>query len=98
MPIHLGNGKNILSMTLVDIGTGKEVILFEREGSRCHFYDDIDFDGYIITLRIDWGDIRNSDPMLDADVYINVSGNKSKKINTGKWHHTLKDFDEMGSR
>ena len=98
MPIDLGNGKNVLSMKLIDVGTGKEVSLFEREGSRCHFYDDIEFDGYIITLRIDWGDIRNSDPVMDADVYINNSCAKGKKIRYGKWHHTAKNFDEIENK
>ena len=85
-------------MTLVNLGTGKEVTLFEREGSRCHFYDDIYLDDYIITLRIDWGDIRNTDPVLDADVCRNILGKKGKKLKNGKWHHTLKDFDEMENR
>ena len=94
MAIDLGKGKNVLSMTLIDLSTGKETTLFERQGSKCHFNEDIYFQNYIITLRIDWGDIRNSDPVLDADIYQNESGNKGEKLRNGHWHHTLKDFDE----
>lgn len=92
MPIDLGGGKSIVSMTLFDLHTGKETTLFEREGSRCQFHEDIYFKGYIITLRVHWGDIRNTDPVLDADIYVDVSDKKGKKIRSGKWHHTLKEF------
>ena len=99
MPIDLGNGKNVLSMTLFDLRTGKETTLFEHEGSRCHFYKDICFENYIITLRIHWDDIKNGDPVLDADIYPNISGKKGKKkLRNGPWHHTLKEFDEIENR
>ncbi|MBI5048446.1 MAG: hypothetical protein HZB54_05840 [Deltaproteobacteria bacterium] len=98
MPIDLGNGKNILSMTLIDMNSGKEITLYEREGSRCHFHEDIYFEGYIITLRVDWGDMWNTDPVLDADIYQNVSGKKGKKLRNGNWHHTLKEFDANENR
>lgn len=98
MTIDLGNGKCVLSMTLVDLSTGNEQTLFEREGSRCHFNDDVYFQNYIITLRIDWGDLQNEDPVLDADIYENVSGRKGKKLKNGPWHHTLKEFDQGENR
>jgi hypothetical protein len=41
MAIDLGNGKSVLAMRLLDLSTGKETTLFEREGSRCHFRDDL---------------------------------------------------------
>ena len=85
-------------MTTVDLCTGKETPLFEREGSKCHFNDDLYLKDYIITLRIDWGDIRNTDPVLDADIYQNISGKKGKKLRNGNWHHTLKEFGENENR
>lgn len=94
MPIDLGNGKAVLSMTLIDISNGKELTLFERESSKCHFHEDIYFGDYIVTLRIDWGDIQNTDPVMDADIYLNDSMKKGKKIKNGSWHHTVKKFDE----
>ena len=98
MAIDLGNGKNILSMTLVDMSSGKEKTLLERQGSRCHFYEDIYFEGHIITLRVDWGDIRNTDPVLDADIYQDISGRKGKKLRNGSWHHTLKESNANENR
>ncbi|MBN1545261.1 MAG: hypothetical protein JW902_01225 [Syntrophaceae bacterium] len=94
MSIDLGNGKSVVSMTLTDLHTGKVSTLFERKGKRCHFHEDIYFENYIITLRVDWGDIRNTDPVLDADIYRDDSGNKGKKLRNGKWHHTSKQFNE----
>ena len=95
MAIDLGNGKHVLSISLIDIKNGNEMNLFERHGSKCHFNEDIFFGEYIITLRIDWGDIQNTDPVLDADIYRNDSGKKGIKIKSGKknWHHTNKTFD-----
>jgi len=98
MSIDLGNGKSVVSITLVDCRSGKETILFEREGSRCHFNEDIHFEGYIITLRVDWGDMRNTDPVLDADIYQNQSGAKGDRLKNGGWHHTLKEFDDKENR
>ena len=98
MTIDLGSGKCVLSMTLVDLSTGNEQTLFEHEGSRCHFNDDVYFQNYIITLRIDWGDLQNEDPVLDADIYENVSGRKGKKLKNGPWHHTSKEFDQGKNR
>ncbi len=92
MAIDLGHGKSILSMSLLDINTGEETTLFKRTGSRCHFRDDIFLDDYIITLRVDWGDIRDTDPVLDADIYENVSGLKGRKLRNGPWHTTEKKF------
>ena len=98
MAIALGNGKNILSMTLIDLSSGKETHLFERSESRCHFLEDINYQQYIITLRIDWGDIRDTDPVLDADIFQNNNGKKGKRLKNGKWHHTLKQFDEQSNK
>lgn len=92
MPIKIDKNKYVLSMKLVNIDTNDEMLLFERKGSRCHFNNEIITDGYIICLRVDWGDIENSDPVLDADVYKNISGGKGKKIK-GHWHHTNKTYD-----
>jgi hypothetical protein len=41
---------------------------------------------------MDWGDIRNTDPGLDSDIYENVSGNKGRRLRNGPWHHTIKNF------
>jgi len=91
MAIDLDGGKSVLSMSLLDLNSGDEATLFERTCSRCLFRDDISFDQYIITLRVDWGDIRNTDPVLDADIYENVSGKKGRRLRNGPWHHTMKN-------
>lgn len=95
MAIDLGNGKHVLSMKLVDTNTGKERTLFEREGRYCHFVDDIEHEDLIIRLRIDWKDIRNSDPVLDAQIYRRILNQKPKEIpKRSEWHHTIKKCDQ----
>jgi hypothetical protein len=96
MPIQIDkNGHiDILSMTLVNIDTNDEMFLFERKGRKCHFNKEILTDDYIIYLRVDWGDIKNSDPVLDAQIYRNISGKRGKKIRYGSWHHTEKTYDQ----
>lgn len=51
MAIEIGNGKKALSMTIVNIDTKDEMLLYERAGSRCFFNNNIFFGEYIITLR-----------------------------------------------
>jgi len=100
MPIQPDKDKQkyILAMKLINIDTREEIPLFEREESICHFANEIITDDYIIVLRIDWSDIRNSDPVLDADIYKNVSGLKGDRIRTGPWHHTEKKNDPASNK
>jgi len=98
MSIRLGNGKKISAMTITDVDSGAQKNLFEREGSKCYFNEDIYFENYMITLRIDWGDIEKGDPVLDADIYCGYSGIKVKKLKNGPWHHTVKNFDVNANR
>ena len=94
-PIQPDKTKNIyiLSLTLVNIDTNEEMLLFQRPESRCHFTQEIKTDDHIIYLRVDWTDIRNSDPTLDAEVYSNVSGKRGEKLRYGPWHHTERKYD-----
>jgi len=93
MGIKLDDGRSIISMVLINTDTGEESQLFERTGSRCYFHEEIHFGNYIINLRIDWGDIQDSDPILDADLYQKSEGKKNRKIKNSIWHHTKKKYD-----
>ena len=94
MPIQPDKNKRIyiLSMILENIDTNEEQLLFERRGSSCHFANEIRTDDYIINLRVDWSDIKNTDPVLDADIYRNILGKRGNIIK-GPWHHTDKSYD-----
>lgn len=96
MPIQPDKNKHIyiVEMKLINIDTKEEMLLFERKGSRCHFANELTNCDYIIQLRVDWDDIKNSDPLLDADIYRNIFGRKGKKIRYGSWHHTEKKYDQ----
>lgn len=87
------NSTRIVSVKLINSDTGKESTLIEKEGSRCHFLEVFHFQNYLIQLRLDWGDVINGDPMLDADI---LTENTCKKnwLRKGSWHHTKKELDE----
>jgi hypothetical protein len=97
MPIQPDKNKRIyiLSMILVNIDTSEEQLLFEKKGSKCHFANEIRTEDYIIYLRVDWSDIKNTDPVLDADIYRNILGKRGNNpIKTkSSWHHTEKTYD-----
>ena len=80
-----------VSVTLEDIKTGKKELLYEKE--RCKkisFKKVFPFEGYDIQLRLDWDDLVNGEPRLDADIRDKKTG---KMIKKGKWHHTDPIFD-----
>ena len=73
----------------MDLDTNKEETLYEREGSNCSFKHFFSYNNYSIQLRLDWDDLTNEDPTLDADIVDQKSG---KLIKNGKWHHTKLEF------
>lgn len=90
MTIELGKSKCVLSVTLTDITEGTNYVLFHRENRACSFTEDIEYKDFIITLRIDWRDIQDGDPTLDADIYRILADGSRKKYKNGRktWHHT----------
>lgn len=88
--MKIDNSTEIVSVTMIDIDTGEEKKLREREGSKCHFREKIELENNWIQLRVDWGDIRNEEPILDADIYSKTTG---KKIKNGPWHQNEKKLD-----
>jgi len=91
--MRLDPGTEIKSVTLIDIKTNEEISLFERSGSCCHFRKTIIYKNYFIQLRFDWRDTdKYGEPVLDADIWTEVSGKKVFK-RKGAWHHTKKETD-----
>lgn len=98
MSVKINDSTRVLAMKFIDTDTNEERPLFERENSKCFFIkDDLDFGDYIITLRIDWGDMNEREPILDADIYKKIQGRKKKKIKNGHWHHTKKELDSSAN-
>ncbi len=94
--MRLDDSTEIKSATLIDLNKGKELKLFERTGCRCHFHKEFTFKNYFIQLRLDWSDIRNNEPTLDADIWI-MKDYEKKFLKKGEWHHTERKIDpEMG--
>lgn len=92
--MKLDDTTEILSISIIDINRGTEARLFEREGSRCHFNEIFRFQEYFIQLRLDWDDLNNGEPMLDADIWTEKCGKKDF-LKKGPWHHTKKKFDNV---
>lgn len=96
--MRLDPGTEIKSVEFIDVNTNEKIPLSERFGSRCHFRDTIKYKNYFVLLRLDWGDIdKNREPVLDADIWTEVSGKKVYK-RKGVWHHTKKEIDPKTSQ
>jgi len=87
-----GNNIDIVECVLINLEDSSESKLFEREDSKCHFREGIHFGQYIIQLRLDWTDMRNNEPVLDADIYVKPKSSRSK-LRNGSWHHTVKRYN-----
>ena len=88
MAFQLPDGRIALKTVLINRSSGREEILFELEGSLNHFAQDIAHGEYIIRLRIDWKDLWEGEPTLDADIFKNDAGKAGKKLRNQEWHHT----------
>lgn len=92
--MKLDPGTEIKSVEIIDVDTNEKISLYEKIGSRCHFRDKFKYKNYFVQLRLDWSDIDNyGEPVLDADIWTEVSGKKIFK-RKGVWHHTKKEIDK----
>jgi len=88
--MEIDDSTKIISVSMIDAKVGTESELFEREGSRCHFNEVFQFKDYFIQLRLDWDDLRNGEPTLDADIWKELPTGE-KRARNGEWHHTEKE-------
>jgi hypothetical protein len=92
--MKIDDSTQIISVKFIDVDTKKEKELVERPGSRCHFNEVLCFGNYFIQLRLDWGDTKNGDPLLDADIWTETHGRKKFLRKKGtEWHHIEKKPD-----
>jgi hypothetical protein len=92
----------VTEVEIINKKTGETKILFEREGSYCHFMDEFCFGRFLMQLRLDWTDqdSKYQEPTLDADIYTKnkVTGEKIKyKSGKHMWHHTSISKDKEGN-
>ena len=91
--MKLNESTEIVEIKIIDVDTGKEYIPSEKPDRKQHFINTFQFENYCIQLRLDYSDIRNGEPTLDADIWIeSESGKKDKQM--GDWHHTEKKLDK----
>lgn len=89
-PIRLSLEKSVLAVELFDLRANNRVGTYHREGSRCTFTDEIAHAQFRIVLRIDWGDMKDAEPMLDMDVVrIREDGTRARLVpKKNPSHHT----------
>jgi hypothetical protein len=97
--ISLTLGKSVLAVELFDIVANKLLATYHRERSRCSFTDEILHREYEIILRVDWGDLKDGEPVLDMDVYrTNSDGSRTQvQPRSASWHHTTLSTLQPGS-
>ncbi len=86
---------HLISVRIVNLDTNEEEVFYEKEGSRCYFKKWFSFENYEIQLRLDWDDVANGEPMLDADIKDKTS---DKPIKKGRWHHIKMQYDPQANR
>jgi hypothetical protein len=84
-----------ISASFENIDTGNKEVLFDRVGSNCSFSKFINFENYQVQLRLDWDDLINGKPRLDADIKDKTTGIMLRK---GPWHHTDPEFMKSEGR
>ncbi len=92
--MKLNNSTMVISAKLINSDDGTESTLFVRKGRRQHFREEFRFQDYLIYLRLDWDDVRNGDPVLDADIFTEINGKKKSLGKRHPWHHIVKKWDE----
>lgn len=95
--MKLDDSTTITEVIMTNMDDDTESTLYEEKGSKCHFYKKVDFQNFIITLRLDWSDVINGDPILDADIWRKPK-NKKNRLKNGRWHHTRKNYDPTSCR
>jgi hypothetical protein len=93
--IKLCLGKQVLGVELFDLLSNQRIATFHREGSHCSFSDEISYEQFFITLRLDWGALHDGEPTLDLDVSEVSPGGTRKALKPKRIlnHHTrLSEF------
>jgi hypothetical protein len=89
---------NMVSVRIVNLDTNEEEVLYEREGSECRFAKEFSYENHIIYLRLDFGDIRNGEPMLDAQIKEKTTGKFLETRRHPPWHHTENKYEDQAGR
>lgn len=95
--IKIDGSTSIISVKLININDGAELELLEKVGSKCLFRDKFEYEGYVIQLRLDFNDIKNGEPILDADIW-QKTAKENIPLKNGPWHHSKKTYDKIMSR
>lgn len=58
----------MLYVELVDLERKEQIRTFHRDRRRCTFTEELNYHGFDLILRLDWGVLVDGEPMLDLDV------------------------------
>ena len=86
----------MVSVRTVNLDTNEEEILHEYPfKKRCRFAKEFSHGNFEIWLRLDFEDIRNGEPTLDAQIKDKITG---KFIRYREWHYTEMTYDAQAGR
>jgi len=94
----MSNPSYLVSLRKVNLDTNEEEVLYEREGSECRFAKEFSYENYEIRLRLDFKDIRNGEPVLDADIKDKTTGKFLETRRHPPWHHTEMEYEDQAGR
>ncbi|MGP9647597.1 hypothetical protein ACT3R8_11670 [Halomonas sp. AOP42-C2-23] len=89
-PIKRGQLQEEIGEAIVEFIDSDEELTLETKGdSTCHFFPRFTVGDDEVQLRVDWSDIHDGHPVLDADFYCSKTGRKrSLKGCRLESHHT----------
>jgi len=67
-PIRLSLEKGVLAVEMYDLASSRAIAMVARERGRCSFAKEFPHGPFLITLRLDWGQMEDGEPTLDMDV------------------------------
>ena len=79
----------IVRAVVTDLDTGQVSQLTAKPGSVCHFLERFEIGGYLVQLRLDWGDLDgHGHPRLDADFLNPATREHDRSMERHPAHHT----------
>ena len=89
----------MVSVRTVNLDTNEEEFLHEYPfKKRCRFAKEFSHGNFEIYLRLDFEDIRNGEPMLDAQIKDKTTGKFLETRRGPPWHHTEMKYEDQAGR
>ena len=95
--LKINHNTYIEFLSLINANTKEELVLNKSKKTKCHYSEEFEYGEYILHLRIDWEDVRNGHPTLDADIWKKPKSHDTR-LENDKWHHNEITIDSYGNK